>query len=58
MNTVHYIMPGEGSDRNDPDYTAMFRDAESAALGPLKQTPPPSYQVKQTILTAYFCLKH
>uniref|UniRef100_A0AAR5QAE2 Lysosomal-associated transmembrane protein 4A n=2 Tax=Dendroctonus ponderosae TaxID=77166 RepID=A0AAR5QAE2_DENPD len=44
MNTVHYIMPAEGSDRTDPDYTAMFRDAESAALGPLKQTPPPSYQ--------------
>lgn len=42
-NTIHYILPSEGSDRHDPDYAAMFRDNE-AAFGPLKQTPPPSYQ--------------
>lgn len=42
-NTIHYILPSEGTDRNEPDYAAMFRDNESA-FGPLKQTPPPSYQ--------------
>ncbi|XP_050298282.1 lysosomal-associated transmembrane protein 4B [Anthonomus grandis grandis] len=43
-STIHYILPNEGSERNDPDYAAMFRDNEAALFGPLKQTPPPSYQ--------------
>ncbi|KAL1498009.1 hypothetical protein ABEB36_008873 [Hypothenemus hampei] len=42
-NTIHYILPNENSDRNEPDYAAMFRD-EAALFGPMKQTPPPSYQ--------------
>ncbi|CAG9773959.1 unnamed protein product [Ceutorhynchus assimilis] len=43
-NTIHYILPNEGTDRNEPDYAAMFRDNEAALFGPMKQTPPPSYQ--------------
>ncbi|CAH0563958.1 unnamed protein product [Brassicogethes aeneus] len=45
-HAIHYILPGEGSDRTEPtDYPSLFRDQESAsAFGALKQTPPPSYQ--------------
>ncbi|XP_076274839.1 uncharacterized protein LOC143205577 [Rhynchophorus ferrugineus] len=43
-NTIHYILPSVESDRNDPDYGSLFLDNETALFGPLKQTPPPSYQ--------------
>lgn len=43
-NTIHYILPTVDSDRNDPDFSSLFRDSDTAFFGPLKQTPPPSYQ--------------
>ncbi|XP_060522599.1 lysosomal-associated transmembrane protein 4B [Cylas formicarius] len=40
-NTIHYILPGEGNADSDATYPSLFRDQE---YGPMKQTPPPSYQ--------------
>lgn len=44
-NTIHYILPTEGSDRlPEPDYSTLLREQEAAFGGALKMTPPPSYQ--------------
>lgn len=44
-STVHYILPGEGSERlPEPDYSSLLRDQEAAFSSAMKQTPPPSYQ--------------
>lgn len=45
-STVHYILPGEGSERGpEPDYTTLLPDYEAACASAMKQAPPPSYQV-------------
>lgn len=44
-STVHYILPGDGTDRiPEPDYSSLLRDQEAAFSHAMKQTPPPSYQ--------------
>lgn len=44
-STVHYILPGDGSERiPEPDYSSLLRDQEAAYSHAMKQTPPPSYQ--------------
>lgn len=45
-STVHYILPGEGSDRlPEPDYSSLLPDYEAACASVMKQPPPPSYAV-------------
>lgn len=44
-STVHYILPGEGSERGpEPDYSTLLPDYEQACASAMKQAPPPSYQ--------------
>lgn len=44
-STVHYILPGEGSERApEPDYSTLLPDYEAACASAMKQAPPPSYQ--------------
>lgn len=44
-STVHYILPGEGTERiPEPDYSTLLPDYEAACASAMKQAPPPSYQ--------------
>lgn len=50
-STVHYILPGDGSERlPEPDYSSLLPDYEAACASVLKQPPPPSYAVAMSCL--------